>query len=63
MCTIESTRRAIQYHNKHVAYEAENAWWYHFFQAAGSNNYDVEYANSLRIDKVSPEAAAEKAKI
>lgn len=33
---------------KLLAYERENAWWYHFFQAAGSSSYDAEYANSLR---------------
>ena len=44
-------------------YEAENAWWYYFFQAAGSNNYDAEYANSLRINGVLPKIAAEETKI
>lgn len=57
------TDEVIKHHNayecKMAAYEAENAWWYHFFQAAGSNNYDAEYANSLRIDGVLPEEAAE----
>lgn len=42
-----------------MTYEAENAWWYHFFQVTGSSNYDAEYANSLRIDGISPEEAAE----
>lgn len=57
------TDEVIKHHNayeqKMAAYEAENAWWYNFFQAAGSNNYDAEYANNLRIDGISPEEAAE----
>ena len=63
-CNIESTvkcsyRHFMRSELKQQAYEAENAWWYHFFQAVGSNNYDAEYANSLRIDCISPEEAAE----
>lgn len=67
-CNENSTVRCSYRHFmrseiKMEAYKAENAWWYYFFQAAGSNNYDPEYANSLRIDGVSPEEAAERAKI
>lgn len=63
-CNDNSTIRCSYRHYmrseiKQKAYEKENAWWYHFFQAAGSNNYDAEYANSLRIDGETPEAAAE----
>lgn len=62
-CNIDSTVRCSYRHFmrselKLQAYEAENAWWFHFFHAVGSNNYDAEYANSLRIDGVSPEEAA-----
>lgn len=57
--TDEEIKRFNSNERKMAAYEAENAWWYHFFQAAGSNNYDAEYANSLRIDGVLPEEAAE----
>lgn len=51
------------YENKLQAYEEENRWWYHFSQATATNDYDVEYANSLRIDGVAPEMAAEQTKI
>ncbi|WP_157257453.1 hypothetical protein [Dysgonomonas macrotermitis] len=57
--TDEEIKRFDSNERKLESYEAENAWWYHFFQAAGSSNYDAEYANSLRIDGVSPEEAAE----
>lgn len=57
----------IKIHNKIErelhSYEEENAWWYYFFQATGSNNYDPEYADHLRIYGVPPEVAAEKASI
>lgn len=61
--TDEEIKRFNSSERKLETYEAENAWWYYFFQAAGSNNYDAEYANSLRIDGVSPEDAAEKVNI
>lgn len=61
------TDEVIKLHNtyerKMEAYEKENAWWYYFFQAAGSNNYDAEYADHLRINGVAPKEAAEEAKI
>ena len=67
-CNSNSTVRCSYRHFmrselKLKAYEKENAWWYYFFQASGSNNYDAEYANSLRINGVSPQEAAEKARI
>lgn len=44
-------------------HKGENIWWYHFFQSLGTNQYDIEYADYLRINKVPPDEAAEMAKI
>lgn len=46
-----------------MSYETENEWWYYFSKIIGSNNYDVEYANYLRIEGVIAEVAAEEARI
>lgn len=59
----EIEKRAYSSILRQQAYEVENAWWYYFFQAAGPNNYDAEYADHLRINGISPEIAAEQARI
>lgn len=61
--TDEEIKRFNANERKLENYEAENAWWYYFFQAAGSNHYDAEHANSLRIDGLPPEEAAIQARI